>query len=118
MTDLAALEDAIAEYGQPNKHGHVTRFSDSSLYDEKCVLCGMVDGSIMSPREQTIYDTNCPANPPTPASESQSMNLSAETVLLCARDEWARFGKEAMTSDEFANAILNVLADPRLTPTT
>ena len=34
-------------------NGHVTRFSDSSLYDEVCVNCGATDGhcSAMS----TIY---------------------------------------------------------------
>lgn len=58
------VQAAIAKYGKPNKHGHVTRFSDSSLYDEKCVLCGMVDGSLMSPRTETINNTDCPKNPP------------------------------------------------------
>lgn len=28
----------------PESHGHKTRFSDSSLYDEKCVYCGATDG--------------------------------------------------------------------------
>jgi hypothetical protein len=28
-----------------DEHGHATRMSDSSLYDEKCVYCGATDGS-------------------------------------------------------------------------
>lgn len=29
--------------GKPDEFGHVTRYSDSSLYDEVCVLCGATD---------------------------------------------------------------------------
>ena len=58
------IKAAIEKYGQPNELGHVTRFSDSSLYDEKCVLCGMTDGSLMMPVKHTVYDTSCPENPP------------------------------------------------------
>ena len=54
-------EEAVKRYGQPNKMGHITRYSDSSIYDEKCVMCGMVDGSLMMPARQNIYNTRCPA---------------------------------------------------------
>ncbi len=30
---------------KPDANGHRTRFSDSSVYDEKCVLCGGTDAS-------------------------------------------------------------------------
>jgi hypothetical protein len=32
------------KFSKPDKFGHVTRYSDSSLYDEVCVLCGGTDG--------------------------------------------------------------------------
>jgi hypothetical protein len=35
--------EAIEKYGAADENGHVTRFSDSSLYDEVCVLCGAQD---------------------------------------------------------------------------
>ena len=28
---------------QEDNKGHITRFSDSSMYDEKCVKCGATD---------------------------------------------------------------------------
>jgi len=52
-------EEAIERYGEPDKMGHVTRFSDSSLYDEVCVLCGLTDGSLMMPRPNTTLNTRC-----------------------------------------------------------
>ena len=51
-------EEAIERYGQPDKCGHITRFSDSSFYDEKCVMCGATDG-----RGGTLYSVICPAAP-------------------------------------------------------
>ena len=53
------LKEAIEQYGEPDSLGHVTRFSDSSLYDEVCVICGLTDGSIMAPRPNTIFNTEC-----------------------------------------------------------
>lgn len=54
------IKEALAKYGKPNAKGHITRFSDSSLYDETCVLCGMVDGSLMSPVKHSVDNTECP----------------------------------------------------------
>jgi hypothetical protein len=39
--------------------GHVTRFSDSSLYDEKCILCGAVDGMPTLGFPDTLTTTDC-----------------------------------------------------------
>lgn len=55
-----SYDQLIEKYGQPNEMGHITRFSDSSLYDEKCVLYGMTDGSLMWPVASDIYNTPCP----------------------------------------------------------
>lgn len=53
-------EEAIVRYGKPDKMGHITRFSDSSLYDEKCVMCGLVDFHLTAERNHpTIYNTRC-----------------------------------------------------------
>ena len=41
-----------------DKFGHVTRFSDSSIYDEVCLLCGMTD-SFLS-KDNTL-NTVCPS---------------------------------------------------------
>lgn len=60
MRSELSREEALKRYGQPNEMGHITRFSDSSIYDEKCVMCGMVDGSLMMPAKQNIYNTRCP----------------------------------------------------------
>lgn len=51
-------QEAIAQYGEPDSMGHVTRFSDSSLHDEICVLCGLVDGVGYTPTNN-IYNTRC-----------------------------------------------------------
>ena len=42
-----------------NKRGHLTRSSDSSIYDEKCTLCGLTDGSLMWRVKRDIYNTDC-----------------------------------------------------------
>jgi len=44
----------------PKERGHVTRFSDSSLYDEKCILCGAVDGMPTLGFPDTLSTTDCP----------------------------------------------------------
>jgi hypothetical protein len=66
IVDVAAMselrrDEALKRYGQPNAMGHITRYSDSSIYDEKCVMCGMTDGSLMWPVKHDIYNTRCPA---------------------------------------------------------
>lgn len=50
--------EAIDRFGIANEMGHVTNYSDSSLYDEKCVLCGATDRGGFS-----IYDNRCPVEP-------------------------------------------------------
>jgi hypothetical protein len=47
---------------------------------------------------------------------SPAFNLPAETVLICARDEWERMGGRPVTWEVFASAVLNVLSDPRIIP--
>lgn len=37
-------EELIEAYGKPDELGHVTRFTDSSVRDYVCVLCGADDG--------------------------------------------------------------------------
>jgi hypothetical protein len=39
-------------------NGHVTRYSDSSLYDEVCTICGATDAM-----GDTRLDRPCPASP-------------------------------------------------------
>jgi hypothetical protein len=63
MRSEMTREEALKRYGQPNKMGHITRYSDSSVYDEKCVMCGLTDGSLMMPVKRDIYNTPCPAEP-------------------------------------------------------
>lgn len=43
-------EEAVAKYGPPDAMGHVTRFTDSSLRDFVCVLCGADDGYLIGGR--------------------------------------------------------------------
>ena len=46
-TDVAEIAGRLSEAEQlqcQHGRGHVTRYSDSSLYDEKCIFCGAVDG--------------------------------------------------------------------------
>lgn len=43
----------------PKRRGHVTRFSDSSLYDEKCILCDAVDGMPTLGFPDTLSTTDC-----------------------------------------------------------
>ena len=52
-----------------NSKGHVTRYSDSSLYDERCIHCGGTDASGdgrldkrclgSNPKPQCTCDTSC-----------------------------------------------------------
>lgn len=53
-------EEALEKYGEPDNMGHIVRYSDSSLYDEVCVLCGLTDGSLMAPVPRTTINTRCP----------------------------------------------------------
>lgn len=41
----ASMDEEIARTQKPNSLGHITRFSDSSIYDERCVLCGGTDAA-------------------------------------------------------------------------
>lgn len=52
-------QEAIEKYGTADERGHVTRFSDSSFYDEVCVLCGATD----RPGGNYIYGNNCGVDP-------------------------------------------------------
>lgn len=52
-------QEAIEKYGEADERGHVTRFSDSSFYDEVCVLCGATD----RPGGNYIYGNNCGVDP-------------------------------------------------------
>lgn len=38
-------DSEAAKHIKPDELGHRTRYSDSSLYDEKCVLCGATDAT-------------------------------------------------------------------------
>jgi len=65
MTDAETIAAGLTE-GQrktlldpKNKRAHLARSSDSSVYDEKCDLCGLTDGSLMWPAKRTIYNTDC-----------------------------------------------------------
>ena len=39
-----SYDKTLSQQGTPDSLGHITRFSDSTTYDEKCVLCGTTDG--------------------------------------------------------------------------
>jgi dihydrofolate reductase (trimethoprim resistance protein) len=60
--DPKAYDAAIAEHGQPDKNGHVTRFSDASTFDEVCVLCGAKDGVPRGMHGDAFYQ-RCPCAP-------------------------------------------------------
>ncbi len=51
--------EAITLYGQPDKNGHITRFSDASTFDEICVLCGARDNPIRFYDADTLEATQC-----------------------------------------------------------
>jgi hypothetical protein len=51
--------------------GHLTRFSDSSLYDEKCVKCGATDG-----RHDERLGKPCPM----PVYEHRAVTLTEDGV--------------------------------------
>ena len=42
--DVEADRRERASKVEPDKHGHRTRFSDSSYFDEVCIMCGATDG--------------------------------------------------------------------------
>lgn len=44
VTDVEADRRERALKVDPDKHGHRTRFSDSSYFDEVCIMCGATDG--------------------------------------------------------------------------
>lgn len=44
VTDVEADRRERASKVDPDKHGHRTRFSDSSYFDEVCIMCGATDG--------------------------------------------------------------------------
>jgi len=49
---------------KPNPKGHITRYSDSSLYDEVCLLCGTTDGwkgrlDELCPNKLELHSTDC-----------------------------------------------------------
>jgi hypothetical protein len=44
VTDVEADRRERASKVKPDKHGHRTRFSDSSYFDEVCIMCGATDG--------------------------------------------------------------------------
>lgn len=58
-------KEAVERYGEPDEMGHITRFSDSSMYDEICVMCGLVDGVGYTPKH-SIYNTRCSHSPENP----------------------------------------------------
>jgi hypothetical protein len=71
-------EEAIERFGEPNEMGHITRFSDSSMYDEKCVRCGMVDQA-----KRNIENTPCPdAQQPPPRTNPMTSDEMIE-LLPC-----------------------------------
>lgn len=76
-------QEAIAQYGEPDKMGHVTRFSDSSLHDEICVLCGLVDGVGYTP-QKNIYNTRCYVE----ADEPPVVEVEVEKVSMDALEAY------------------------------
>ena len=49
---------------KPTPKGHITRYSDSSLYDEVCMLCGATDGQAgrldeLCPNKLELRSTDC-----------------------------------------------------------
>jgi hypothetical protein len=52
------FDNLVRKYGPPDDMGHITRFSDSSLYDEICVVCGLTDGAGWHVKS-TIDNTRC-----------------------------------------------------------
>lgn len=44
VTDVEADRRERASKVKPDKYGHRTRFSDSSYFDEVCIMCGATDG--------------------------------------------------------------------------
>jgi len=65
MTDAHAIAAKLTKAQRDEclseaSRGHVTRFSDSSLYDFKCIFCGAVDGMPLLGFPDTLSTADCP----------------------------------------------------------
>lgn len=66
--------EAIAAHGEPDKEGHIERFSDSSFYDGVCVMCGCTD-------RDASFRAPCPAAPPASVSQREAAVKHLSQVL-------------------------------------
>lgn len=73
--EVERLRDAVLAALQPlPNRGHVTRYSDSSQYDEVCTKCGMTD-AIHS--KQSTRNIDCPHAPAIEARILAALNQPA-----------------------------------------
>ena len=75
-------QEAIEKYGEADERGHVTRFSDSSFYDEVCVLCGATD----RPGGNYIYGNNCGVDPIEYESDADKIKRLGKELAAAGRN--------------------------------
>src|ERR1700741_1536182 len=102
MSNLSR-EEAIAQFGKPDKMGHITRYSDSSFYDERCVMCGLTDPYMGG---NTIFTHRCPS------AESDPVRFIKEINKWGFWDEtWSEWHGNWNTEEEARNSLIEYSKD-------